>query len=264
VTDTPRPPSIIEVDDSFWNIRGSFRIGGILDIGTQASLVRRASGKFVFLDACALKDDARAWIAAKTNGGADIEAILHLHPFHTVYAKAHHQLYPGARLYGTARHVEALPDLPWQDLRTEDSALHELFAGDLEFSIPRGVDFISKNPKLHFSSVLAFHPASKTLHVDDTVLYIKLPPVIRLFKKDTTRFHMTLARVLQRREGAAEEFREWAGELIERCRDVDNLCAAHSAALLGRHNQGASIAERLEGALAAVDKKLTAHARRHG
>ena len=34
----------------FWNIRGSFRLGGLLDIGTQCSLVQLNSGKFIFLD----------------------------------------------------------------------------------------------------------------------------------------------------------------------------------------------------------------------
>ena len=35
---------------NFLNIRGSFKVGGLLDIGTQCSLVRRANGRFVFLD----------------------------------------------------------------------------------------------------------------------------------------------------------------------------------------------------------------------
>ncbi len=38
-------PHIIEVADGFWNIRGSFEIGGVVEIGTQASLVKRSNGK---------------------------------------------------------------------------------------------------------------------------------------------------------------------------------------------------------------------------
>jgi hypothetical protein len=41
---------LIHVADNFWNIRGSYRIGGVIDVGTQASLVRLANGKFVLLD----------------------------------------------------------------------------------------------------------------------------------------------------------------------------------------------------------------------
>jgi hypothetical protein len=262
LTDNPTPHSVIAVADGFWNIRDSFRIAKIVNIGTHASLVRRESGKFVLLDACALSDETRAWIADTTNGGEDIEAVLHLHPFHTVHVTSAHELYPGARLYGTQRHRDKLPDLPWESLRTEDADLHGEFAADFDFSIPRGVDFISDNDRLHFSSVLAFHKPTKTLNVDDTVLYIKLPPLLRLLKRDMTRFHMTLPKVLEKRKDAAADFRTWAAELIERCREVDNLCAAHSAVLLGRHNRGASIAERLEGALRRVEGKLAAHEKR--
>jgi hypothetical protein len=41
---------IITVAEGFWNFRGSFRIAGILDVGTQAALVRLASGRYVLLD----------------------------------------------------------------------------------------------------------------------------------------------------------------------------------------------------------------------
>lgn len=256
------PRKVIAVGDGFWNIRDSFRLGGVLDIGTQASLVELASGAFVMLDACGLDGETREWIGEKTDGGAAIEAVLHLHPFHTVHVRSLHELYPDAKLYGTARHRELADDLPWQDLKTEDPELHQRYAGDFDFSIPRGVDFISKDPKLHFSSVLAFHKRSRTLHVDDTVLFLKLPPVIRWFKRDMTRFHMTLPKVLEKRAGAASDFRAWAGELIERCAEVDNLCAAHNSVLLGRDNKGASIVERLEGALRRVEGKLAAHEKR--
>ena len=48
----PLPSNVIEVAEGFWNIRGSFKIAGLYDLGTHASLVRRASGKLVLLDAC--------------------------------------------------------------------------------------------------------------------------------------------------------------------------------------------------------------------
>jgi hypothetical protein len=44
-----------------------------------------------------------------------------------------------------------------QALRTEDPELHAQFAEDFEFSVPRGVDFISANENVHFSSVLVLH-----------------------------------------------------------------------------------------------------------
>lgn len=260
----PSPKNVIEVADGFWNIRGSFMIAGIYDLGTQASLARRANGKLLLLDACALSDDTKRWIEALTRGGEDLEAILNLHPFHTLHVKAAHQAFPRAKLYGTARHKAKLADLPWEPLLMEDPELHELFTGDLTLSIPRGVDFIPANESLHFASVLAFHEASKTLHVDDTLIHMPLPWPIRFFKADVTRLHPTLAKVLERRAGAVSDFRAWAKELVDLTRGVENLCAAHSKVMLAGKYDGPSIASRVEAAVKGVEGTLVAHQRKYG
>ena len=164
----------IWVADDFLNIRGSFKLGGVLDIGTQASLVRRANGKFVFLDSYTLSGSVQQEVDELTDHGKNIEAILNLHPFHTVHVRAMHKRYPKAKLFGTARHLARFPDLPWQKTRTEQPRLHTMFAEDFEFSVPRGVDFVSVNKNIHFSSVLVLHRASKTIHVDDTLMFNRL------------------------------------------------------------------------------------------
>jgi len=259
------PPRTLQIADDFWNIRGSFKIGGVVDIGTHTSLVRRANGRFVFLDAYSLPDPVEREVSALTDGGKDIEAILNLHPFHTVHVRNMHARYPQAKLYGTARHLSRFPELPWEATRTEDPGLHAMFAEDFEFSVPRGVDFISANENVHFSSVLVLHRASKTVHVDDTLMYIRLPKVIRrLGPKDAMRFHPTLAKALEKRPGAARDFRNWATELAERWRDADNLCAAHAATLTAHKNKGASIHTRLLEALDKVSGTLKAHERKYG
>jgi hypothetical protein len=261
---TPLPDNVIEVADGFWNIRGSFKIAGLYDLGTHASLVRRASGKLVLLDACSIEGETRRWLGEETRDGEELEAILHLHPFHTLHVKSVHEAFPRAKLYGTARHHAKLGDLPWEPLLTEDAALHALFRDDFGFSVPRGVDFIPKDENLHFASVLAFHHASKTLHVDDTLIHMRMPWPIRLFRSDMTRLHPTLAKVLEQRKGAVSDFRAWASELVERTRDVQNLCAAHSTTLLASTNTGASIVERVEAAVRDVAGKLEAHERTYG
>jgi hypothetical protein len=258
------PRAVLDVGNGFWNIRGSFKIAGVVDIGTHASLVRRKNGKFVLLDACELGPEVREWLLAETADGADVEAVLHLHPFHTLHVVACHALFPKATHYGTARHAKKARDLPWHPLRVDDEKLHQAFADDFDFTIPRGVDFIPSDPKLHFSSVLAFHKASKTLHVDDTLLHLRLPPPLSYFKAPVTRFHPTLAKVLERRPGAVADFRTWAHELIDRLGDTQNLCAAHSAALLQRDNQAEPIVERVQAALQRVEGTLEAHERAHG
>lgn len=255
------PPNVIEVADGFWNIRGSYKLGGVIELGTQASLVKLARGTFVLLDACAFSDEVHRWIGELTNGGDRLEAFLHLHPFHTLHVATAHERYPKATLFGTARHIAKLGALPWDERRVEEPAVQQLFADDFEFTIPRGVDFIPADEKLHFASVIAFHRASRTLHVDDTLLYIKLPLLLRWAARDVVRLHPTLAKVLEKRAGATDEFRAWAGEFVALCRDARNLCAAHSAALLERDNRGPSIAERVEAAVAKAESTLRAHER---
>ncbi|MFW2388853.1 MAG: hypothetical protein ACN4G0_10980 [Polyangiales bacterium] len=256
-------PHIIQVADGFWNIRGSFKIGGLVDIGTQASLVRQSNGRFVLLDSYTLSGDIEREVLQLTDGGKSIEAILNLHPFHTVHARKTHQQFPHAKLYGTARHLSRFPELPWQDERVEDGALHAMFAEDFEFSVPRGVDFISSNENVHFSSVLALHRASKTIHVDDTIMYIRLPKAARLLgRTDAMSFHPTLGKALEKRAGASHDFRHWTEELAQSWGQAENLCAAHTATLLASKNQGASIQERLIRALDKVSRTLDAHERR--
>jgi len=127
------------------------------------------------------------------------------------------------------------------------------------------VDFISANENVHFSSVLVLHRASKTIHVDDTLMYVRLPRMMGAFGlTDVMSFHPTLPKALEKRAGAARDFRDWTEELTERWRDAENLCAAHTAALTAPKNRGASIHARLVKALGKVDGTLTAHARKFG
>ena len=110
---------IRQISDDFWNIRGDFKIGGILNIGTHASLVRRANGKFVLLDAYTLQGEVKEGVDAISKNGGDIEAIINLHPFHTIHVQKVHEQFPNAKLYGTQRHIEKFPDLRWQPELTE-------------------------------------------------------------------------------------------------------------------------------------------------
>lgn len=256
---------IIQIADTFWNIRGSFRIGGLLDVGTHISLVRLESGNYVFLDSYTLDDEVLDTVGELTRGGKDIEAVINLHPFHTVHVARMQEHFPNARHYGTARHESRFPELDWQDTRSEDPELHELYARDFDFSVPAGVDFISDDEHVHFSSVMVRHRASKTIHVDDTVNYVRLPSLMRMVGVgDSVSFHPTLSKALERREGAAGEFRSWAENMIESWRDTENLCAAHTSWLADSDNNGPSIHERLIAALEKTNSTLARHESRYG
>jgi hypothetical protein len=255
---------VLQVADDFWNIRGDFKVFGFLNIGTHASLVRRKNGRFVLLDAYTLQGEVKERVDALSNNGIDLEAVINLHPFHTLHVEHTHALYPNAKLYGTQRHVEKFPDLPWQPELTESARCAQLFADDLDFSVPAGVDFISSNEHLHFSSVLAYHKASKTIHSDDTLMYLRLPGLLGKLKKPKVSFHMTLAKTLEKRAGAAKEFRAWVGQVTEQWSDAENLCAAHSATLIGADDLSQSIADRILVALQDVEETLQAHEKEFG
>jgi len=255
---------LIQISDNFWNIRGSFRIAGLIDIGTQASLVRLKSGKFVFLDSYTLDGSVLREVDQLTNHGENVVAVLNLHPFHTVHVAWMHEHYPKASHFGTARHLSKFRELEWQASRTEDAKTHTMFAEDFEFSVPRGVDFISDDEKVHFSSVLVFHPSSKTIHVDDTLMYIRLPSLMRfLGLTDALSFHLTLAKVLEKRPGAVQDFRHWAEELAANWQDAEHLCAAHTTTLVADDEQS-SIHDRIIKALGKVENILNTHERNYG
>ena len=238
---------------------------GVIDVGTQSALVRLSTERYVLLDSYALGRAARRFVSEMTDGGERLEAIINLHPFHTIHVRAVHAWYPQAALYGTERHHRKLPDLPWARTQSEDPALHEQYAGDFDFTVPRGVDFVSADDNVHFASVMAYHRASKTIYSDDTVNYLRLPQLARWAGLgDSVGFHPTLSRALQRRAGAARDFREWADELIKNWGAAENLCAAHTAALLKSENQGDSIRKRLKNALRRVESTLASHQRKHG
>ncbi len=255
---------ILRISSEFWNIRGDFKVFGMLNIGTHCSLVRRANDRYVFLDAYTLTDEIKEMVDERTDGGAKIDAILNLHPFHTIHVERAHQQYPDAKLYGTSRHIEKFPDLPWETERTESAGFAKLFADDFEFSVPQGVDFIPDNEHLHFASVLAYHRDSQTIHSDDTLMYLELPAPLGWLKSPDISFHPTLAKTLEKRAAAAQEFRTWAFGLIENWGDAENLCAAHSAAWLSNEHPETTLKTKLVAALDKVEHTLKEHEVKYG
>lgn len=251
------PASVTRVAPSFVNIRGSFKIAGLLDVKTQASLVRLASGEHVLLDSCDLDEPTARFIEEETDG--KLKAIIHVHPFHTVYARRAHERFPEATLFGTSRHQRKLGDLPWADEATESEAFQRRYADDFDFTVPGGVHFIPDDENLHFASVLVFHPASKTLHVDDTLNVARLPRPLKWVVPEITRFHPTLGRVLREEKGAAQTYRSWAEELIERCRTIRNLCTAHTDHLLD-----VDVAREVHHAHEKTHRVLARHEAKHG
>ena len=216
---------IIDLGAGFWNIRGTFRLGGVLNIGTQCSLVKLASGRFVFLDSYTLTDDVRAQVMALTNNGQDVEAVLNLHPFHTVHCAQMAKDFPQATFYGSSRHHKKVPEVQWADDFVESDAVAERYP-ELKFSLSQGVHYIAPNEMIHAGSLLAFHPASKSLHVDDT--FMSPPTKLLEAVLPELLLHPTTKKALKNEPNAGKEYCDWASNLADDWRDVRNFCAAHS------------------------------------
>ena len=216
---------IIDLGAGFWNIRGTFRLGGVLNIGTQCSLVKLASGRFVFLDSYTLTDDVRAQVMALTNNGQDVESVLNLHPFHTVHCAQMAKDFPQATFYGSSRHHKKVPEVQWADDLVESDAVAERYP-ELKFSLSQGVHYIAPNEMIHAGSLLAFHPASKSLHVDDT--FMSPPTKLLEAVLPELLLHPTTKKALKNEPNAGKEYCDWASNLADDWRDVRNFCAAHS------------------------------------
>ncbi len=251
-----------EFGDGFHHLRGTFRVGGVLNVSTHCALVALPSGKFVFLDSYTLSDAARAQIDALTDGGAKVAAIINLHPFHTVHIEWMHRAFPDAALLGTKRHHDKFPTLPWHGGLCEDGIPQDLVEGALEFSTPRGVDLVCEKDNVHFGSVLAFHPASGTIFVDDTLSRLSLPfPLSLTPMSGRLDFHPTLASALRKEPGAADAFREWAIGLGTDWHDARRIATAHNSTMaLGPDG----LPERIGGALARVKATLDRHREQYG
>ncbi len=216
---------IYDLGSGFWNIRGSFRIGGVINIGTQCSLVQLKSGKFIFLDSYTLTDEVREQVMSLTNNGQEVEAVLNLHPFHTVHCAQMAQDFPQATFYGSSRHRKKIPEVQWSTDYVESEAVAKRYP-ELEFSLSQGIGYIHANEMIHAGSLLAYHPASKSLHVDDTFMS---PPTKWLEKiLPELILHPTTKKALEDTPDSGKRYCDWADSLAHEWRDVRNFCAAHS------------------------------------
>ena len=259
---------VFHIGDGFWNFRGNFKIAGI-DIGTHASLVCLKSGGFAILDAYSFGVEEFDLIERITDGGEAIEAVINLHPFHTVHVETGFELFPNAVHYGTSRHHKLFPDLAWSGQRTESLVDTNPFSESLEFSIPQGVDFVAKNQNVHFSSVLALHKSSNTLHVDDTLMVLEPPGLLdnllELFNLNRlVQFHPTLAMALKKESGSADQFKEWVNELCDSWgSELETICAAHNGIVSAQGESGALV-KKIRRAAILIEPVLSLHRFRYG
>lgn len=216
---------IIDLGAGFWNIRGTFRLGGVLNIGTHCSLIQLASGRFIFLDSYTLIDEVRAQVMTLTNNGQDVEAVLNVHPFHTVHCAQMAKDFPQATFYGSSRHHKKVPEVQWAEELVESDAVAKRYS-ELEFSLSQGIHYIAPNEMIHAGSLLVFHPASHSLHVDDT--FMSPPTKLLEAVLPELLLHPTTKKALKNAPDAGKQYCDWASNLAHDWREVRNFCAAHS------------------------------------
>lgn len=245
---------IIKLSDTFWNIRGDFRLGGILNIGTQCSLVKLAEGRFVFLDSYTLTGESRARVMALTDQGRAVEAVLNVHPFHTLHCAQMAQDFPSAVFYGSSRHARKVPEVAWAPEKVESEAVAARYR-ELAFSMPEGIDYISGDESVHAGSLLVFHAPSGALHVDDTFNVLPMPKALgKVLPVPRIALHPKLVQALEDTPDAGARFCDWAERIAEDWSGTRTLCAAHSA--LSRFEEG-EFSNALRTAIRKARPKLT-------
>jgi hypothetical protein len=101
-----------------------------------------------------------------------------------------------------------------------------------------GAEFINPQPESsnHFTSVFVYHPASATLHVDDTIMYADKPSfLIKLFgyKHGAMAFHPSIKTVgLHPTADAPYLFRDWMRTMLHDW-PFQNICCAHMGVKIG-------------------------------
>jgi len=132
---------LFEVGTNFWNIRVNFKMfAGLVDPGSQMSLIKLNNGKFLVIDTVILTDQTRVAINRLTENGTKIEAVIGVHPFHTLAFQAFYEAYPTAHYYGTPRHLRRLTQIPWVG-SLEDCDIRKKWEPEVEMRIPAGKHF---------------------------------------------------------------------------------------------------------------------------
>ncbi|CAF4534409.1 unnamed protein product [Rotaria sp. Silwood1] len=222
---------LYSIGPNFWNIRGRFKILKLFDIGTQMSIIRLRNGKFIILDTVEMNDHLRQQIDHLTNYGKNIKAVIGTHPFHTVSFPAFYQAYPNAAYYGTPRHLRRLTEIPWRGDLT-DCNVRKKWEPEVEMRIPAGAEFVNPQPESsnHFISVFVYHRASRTLHVDDTIMYTEKPGfLLKLFgyNNGVMAFHPSIkSSGLYPTSYAPYLFRDWMRKMLHDWH-FENICCAH-------------------------------------
>jgi hypothetical protein len=233
----PALKRFVEIGDGFFHLRSTFRVGWLFDIGTQMALCRLSNGHFLVLDTVKLSDEEKHYVDTLTANGTMIDAVIATHPFHTSGFGDFYKMYPGAKYYGTPRHLRLCSSIPWAGSLNDASVRNQWDEFGVQLRIPDGCEFINPQPESynHFCNVFAYHAKSRTVYNDDTLVYWtgSYWNPMSWVTKGGVRFHPTLTNVgLYPTKDAPLAFKKWMVQLLEDW-NFDNLCTAHNENIIG-------------------------------
>jgi len=227
---------LIQVGPGHWNVRGQLTsMCGLMDIGTHMSLLKLKNGRFLTLE---MKKE----VDILTVNGTLIDACIATHPFHTLFFKPFNALYPSIKLIGTPRHILKFPDLKW-DGGSIETRLDEWEDLGVQLRVPAGAEFIKPTENNHFSCVFVFHEQSRTIFVDDTLMFISptetkrllcccLPCVGNSLLLHVTAFDGDINTGLIPQPESVDIFVAWMEGIIADW-DFDTICTAHTGNKVG-------------------------------
>lgn len=134
----PQTPQLNQIGPGFWNVRASFKLFKIIDIGTHMSVIQLRNGNFLVVDTVEMNDQLKNELDNLTNNGTKIEAVIGVHPFHTLAFPGFYKLYPDAKYYGTPRHLRNLKDIKWTGQLDDNKESLSRWEPEVELRIPAG------------------------------------------------------------------------------------------------------------------------------
>lgn len=134
----PQTPQLHQIGPGFWNVRTSFKLFKIIDIGTHMSVIQLRSGNFLVVDTVEMNDGLKKELDDLTSNGTKIEAVVGVHPFHTLAFPGFYKMYPDAKYYGTPRHLRNLKDIKWAGQLDNNKESLSKWEPEVELRIPAG------------------------------------------------------------------------------------------------------------------------------
>ena len=226
------------IGPNFWNVRSKLLYKGIVDIGTQMSIIRLINEKFIILSTIPLNQLMKQEIKELTNNGTLIEAVIATHPFHTLSFISFYETFQNENTsiayYGTPRHLKIIDKIPWKGSISDENIRNQWINDSIHMKIPNGCEFNEPKDTNHFSSVLIYHKISNTIHIDDTFLYTN-PEYVSFFMSCCLNIEINTLKIHRSFKEALDYpllFIEWFKILLNEWIDIKNIVFAHNGLLL--------------------------------